>query len=54
MIKRQIKETVTEYDENGRVVRETVTETTEDDDTAYYPSWQQPISIPCCDNGGTV
>lgn len=37
MIKRVIKETVKEYDESGKVIRETVTETTEDDDTVYFP-----------------
>ena len=37
MTKRTIRETVKEYDEKGNVIRETVTETTEDDDTVYYP-----------------
>lgn len=37
MIKRTIKETVTEYDKDGKVIRETVTETTEDDDTQFTP-----------------
>lgn len=32
MVKRTIKETISEYDEGGRVIRQTVTETTEDDD----------------------
>lgn len=40
MIKRTIKETVREYDTDGKVVRETVTETTEDDDTMYFPPFQ--------------
>lgn len=40
MIKRTIKETVREYDVDGKVVRETVTETTEDDDTMYFPPFQ--------------
>ena len=40
MIKRTIKETVREYDADGKVVRETVTETTEDDDTMYFPQFQ--------------
>ena len=40
MIKRTIKETVREYDADGKVVRETVTETTEDDDTMYFPPFQ--------------
>lgn len=37
MVKRTIKETVTEYDKDGNIVKQTVTETTEDDDTAYWP-----------------
>lgn len=37
MIKRTIRETVKEYDEKGNVIKETITETTEDDDTIYYP-----------------
>lgn len=37
MTKRTIKETIREYDENGKVVKETVTETTENDDTQYWP-----------------
>ena len=37
MIKKTIKETVREYDEEGKMVRETVTETVEDDDTIYWP-----------------
>lgn len=38
MIKRTIKETVREYDEIGKLVRETITETQEDDDTVYTVS----------------
>ena len=37
MTKRLVKEIVREYDESGNLIRETVTETTEDDDTVYYP-----------------
>ena len=33
MVERTIKETVTEYDKDGNIVKQTVTETTEDDDT---------------------
>lgn len=39
MIERNIKETIREYDENGNVVRETVTETVEKDNNpspVYY------------------
>lgn len=39
MIKRTIKEIVREYDEDGKLLRETTTETTEDDDTVYFPSF---------------
>lgn len=35
MIKRAIKEIVREYDEAGKLVKETITETQEDDDTSY-------------------
>ena len=44
MIKRTIKETVREYDVDGKVVRETVTETTEDDDTMYFPPFLSKVS----------
>lgn len=37
MTKRIIRETVREFDTGGNLVRETVTETTEDDDSIYYP-----------------
>lgn len=37
MIKRTIKETVNEYDKDGNLVKQTVTETTEDDDAQYVP-----------------
>lgn len=50
MIKRTIKETVREYDADGKIVRETVTETTEDDDTIYFPSvpiYQEPVKPWC-------
>ena len=43
MTKRSIVETVKEYDENGSLVRETVTETKEDDDTVYFP---YPVQTP--------
>lgn len=39
MVKRIIKETVREYDDSGNILRETVTETTEDDDTMYFPTY---------------
>lgn len=39
MIKRTIRETVREYDADGKVVKQTVTETSEEDDTVYYPTY---------------
>ncbi len=44
MTKRTIKETIREYDESGKVIKETVTETTEDDDTVYWP---YTVTNPC-------
>lgn len=44
MIKRIIKETITEYDEDGKITRTTITETTEDDGTEYWPCY--PSSNP--------
>lgn len=39
MVKRTIHETVKEYDDNGKLVRETTTETVEEDESTYiqYP-----------------
>ena len=47
MIKRTIKETVIEYDKDGKVVKETITETTEDDDTQYNPFYPHINGITC-------
>lgn len=44
MVKRAIKETVREYDIDGHLLKETVTETSEDDDTIYYPSYVPNIA----------
>lgn len=41
MIKRTTKETIREYDKDGKLIKETITETVEDDDAVYYP--QYPI-----------
>lgn len=46
MIKRTIKETATEYDKDGNIVKQTITETTEDDDTQYWPYSPVPLSAP--------
>ena len=40
MIKRDIVETVCEYDNEGKLIKKTVTETHEEDSTVVnYPSW---------------
>lgn len=44
MVKRTIKETVTEYNKDGQIVKQTVTETTEDDDTKYWTYNIPPVS----------
>lgn len=44
MVKRTIKETVTEYDKDGNILKQTVTETTEDDDTKYWPYNPSPYT----------
>ena len=46
MTKRTIKETVTEYDKDGKIVTQTVTETTEEEDAPAYPYYPY--------NGGIV
>ena len=38
MVKRTIRETVKEYDESGKLVRETTTETVEEDESTYIKS----------------
>lgn len=62
MTKRKIKETTYEYDQNGKVVRKTVTVTDETDDTPYTPSYYQyynpvqftPASCQTMDTTGLV
>lgn len=51
MVKRTTKETITEYDENGKIKTVTTTETTEEDDEAwrrdyYKPQWIVPEYAP--------
>ena len=46
MTKRKITETVYEYDKDGKVTKKTVTETEEEDDTIYVPSWTQTPYTP--------
>lgn len=53
MIKRTITETICEYDKEGKLVRKTVTETTEEEDntTLTYPYSNYPSPTnPCTDN----
>jgi hypothetical protein len=56
MIKRDITETVYEYDKEGKLVRKTVTETHEEEDNTIttYPSWSYLNGAPvvCC--GDTI
>lgn len=49
MIKRDITETVYEYDKEGKLLKKTVTETHEEEDNTIttYPSWS-------CLNGSSV
>lgn len=55
MTKRTIKETVREYNEKGDLIKETITETVEDDDTQYVPYYPTtaPQYVPYWDNGIT-
>lgn len=46
MVKRTIKETINEYDKDGNIVKQTITETTEDDDTQYWPYNPTPLTTP--------
>lgn len=60
MIKRKTVETTKEYDTEGRLIKETVVETTEDDDSVYYPFITNPCvptpwgSTPTCASTSTV
>jgi hypothetical protein len=46
MTKRKIVETVKEYDAEGRLLKETITETIENDDTQYVPYYVYTPSVP--------
>lgn len=54
MIKRDITETVYEYDKEGKLLKKTVTETHEEEDNTVttYPSWSYLNGTPpvCCGN----
>lgn len=65
MTKRNIIETIYEYDEKGTLVRKTVTETEENDDAPYLPyspwTWMPPApqwwengpTCTCCSDAPT-
>lgn len=48
MIKRDITETVYEYDKDGKLVRKTVTTTHETDDETRYPSFTATTKANSC------
>ena len=57
MIKRDITETVYEYDKEGKLLKKTVTETHEEEDNTItnYPSWTYLNGTPSyCDCDGTI
>lgn len=57
MIKRDITETVYEYDKEGKLLKKTVTETHEEEDNTItnYPSWSYLNgTVPCCDTISTT
>lgn len=54
MTKRTIKETIREYDEAGKLVKETIIETQEDDDTNYTTSSYTYPATPPAPLGSTA
>lgn len=48
MIKRDITETVYEYDKGGKLVRKTITTTHETDDETRYPSFTATTNANSC------
>lgn len=53
MVKTKTVETIEEYDENGKLIKKTVTETEETDDSPVrypysYPVWTPTIWEPYC------
>ena len=57
MIKRDITETVYEYDNEGKLIKKTVTETHEEENNTVtnYPSWTYLNGTnPCCSNSATI
>ena len=49
MTKRDIVETVYEYDKEGKLLKKTVTETHEEEDVAYKSNWTNVPYITCTD-----
>ena len=54
MIKRDITETVYEYDKDGKLVRKTITTTHETDDETRYPSFTTGANSCCCNSSEVV
>ena len=57
MIKRDITETVYEYDKEGKLLKKTVTETHEEEDyvITHYPSWTYLNgTVPCSETNATL
>ena len=48
MIKRDITETVYEYDKDGKLIRKTITTTHETDDETRYPSFTATTNANSC------
>ena len=53
MTKRDIVETVYEYDDEGKLLKKTVTETHEEEDIAYKSHWTNVPYINCTDTNST-
>jgi hypothetical protein len=55
MIKRDITETVYEYDKEGKLLKKTVTETHEEEENTIttYPSWSYLNDVVYCGNTAT-
>lgn len=53
MIKRDIIETVYEYDNEGKLIKKTVTETHEDDETIFKTYWHNEPYVYCNETNST-
>lgn len=54
MTKRDIVETVYEYDKEGKLLKKTVTETHEEDDTEYQSHWTNVPYLTCTDTNNST